>query len=417
MASEDELAPERVRSQQVANLSLLFAAGAINFMDRASLSVANTVVRAELHLTATDMGWLLSAFSLAYGFSQLPLISLMQRIGTRWALGGGLAVWSGAQLLISLVRGLPSFLVLRVLLGVGESPFYPAGVQSVREWFPVERRGRATALMNMSQTLSLAAAPPLLTCMMLRIGWRSMFAVLGGVGMIVAAAWCLLHRPRTAAAPPAEASVPAENTWSFLLRQRTVWGMMLGFGGVNYTSWLYIAWIPGYLETSRHLTLARSGWVGAIPFLFGALGMAFNGLVSDWQVQRGQSPATVHRLNLIAGMTLSAAGTFVVVRSASTSEAVAALSAALFCIHFAGTSGWGYAQAIGSRRYVASLGALQNFASFTIASVAPILTGWLLDRTHSFTLALEACSLVTLLGALSYATLGRPPRTPIEAPQ
>ena len=80
---------------------------------------------------------------------------------------------------------------------------------------------------------------------------------------------------------------------------------------------------------------------------------------------------------------------------------------ALFFIHFAGTSGWGYVQAVSPLRYVASLGALQNFASFMIASAAPVVTGWLLDRTHSFTIALGLCSAVTLLGALSYATLER----------
>ena len=113
-------------------------------------------------------------------------------------------------------------------------------------------------------------------------------------------------------------------------------------------------------------------------------------------------------MNLVVGMVLSATGTLVVVLSASTLMAVGGISAALFFIHFAGTSGWGYVQAIGDMRYAASLGALQNFASFMIASAAPVLTGWLLDRTQSFTLSLEACSTVTLLGALSYATLGRP---------
>ncbi len=103
-------------------------------------------------------GWLLSAFSLAYGIAQLPLIRLLPRFGTRLALGGGLLLWSAAQALIGLVRSLPRFLVLRVLLGAGESPFYPAGVQSVRDWFPERIRGRATAFTSMSQTLRLAAA-------------------------------------------------------------------------------------------------------------------------------------------------------------------------------------------------------------------------------------------------------------------
>lgn len=142
-------APHTPRRQQAVTLSLLFCAGVVNFFDRASLSVANNTIRSELHLNATAMGWLLSAFSLAYGFAQLPLIALIPRAGTRWVLGGGLLLWSAAQALTGLVRTLPQFLSLRVLLGVGEAPFYPSGVQSVRDWFPERSRGRATAVMSM----------------------------------------------------------------------------------------------------------------------------------------------------------------------------------------------------------------------------------------------------------------------------
>ena len=110
-------------------------------------------------------------------------------------------------------------------------------------------------------------------------------------------------------------------------------------------------------------------------------------------------------------MVASAASTFVVARSNSTVHAIAGISGALFFIHFAGTSGWGYVQAVSPPGLVASLSALQNFASFLIASVAPVLTGWLLDRTHSFTIARGVCSVVTVLGALSYATLAAPGKT------
>ena len=244
---------------------------------------------------------------------------------------------------------------------------------------------------------------------MLRLGWRTTFAALGGCGLVVAAAWLILHRSRERTAWAVEEQrVDRKGTLRFLLRQRTVWGMMLGFGGVNYTSWLYISWLPGYLETGRHLSLATSGWIAALPFLVGALGMVASGMLADRLAQAGRSLATVHRVNIVAGMTLSAAATFLVAHASSTTQAVAGISFALFCIHFAGTSGWGYVQTISPAAMVASLGALQNFASFLIASAAPVVTGWLLDRTHSFTLALGVCSAVTLLGALCYATLAAP---------
>ena len=409
MISSRSIEGRSLRANQVITLTLLFVAGVVNFLDRSSLSVANTTIRAEMHLDATAMGWLLSAFSLSYGLAQLPLIGLLDRAGTRSVLGAGLVLWSSAQMLTGLVRNLPSFLLLRVLLGAGEAPFYPAGVRSVREWFSTQSRGRATALMSMSQTLGLAFAPPFLTWIMLRVGWRTMFVLLGVSGLVVAAVWVVLHRPRSATVYREEdpAAHSKGGAWKLLLRQKVVWGMMLGFGGINYTNWLYTAWLPGYLQVERHLSLARSGWAAAIPFLAGAAGMISSGSIADRLGAAGTPLLTVHRRNILTGMLLSAASTFLVAHSSSTAMAVGGISLALFFIHFAGTSGWGYVQAVSPREYVASLSALQNFASFMIASIGPVLTGWLLDRTHSFVLALAVCSGVTVFGAVSYATLGR----------
>lgn len=402
-----------IRIGSVVTLALLVTAGVVNFFDRASLSVANTTIRGEMQLTATQMGWLLSAFSLAYGLSQLPLLAILERIGTRRALGRGLALWSAAQMLTGFVRGMPAFIGLRVLLGTGEAPFYPCGMDIVREEFSDHTRARATALLNMSQTLAMAAAPPILTVVMLHFGWRWMFSSLGLAGLLVAAIWMRHAGKRPASNLASHDALETEKPpggWKHLLCHRTMWGMMLGWSGVNYTVWLYTAWVPGYLETIRHQSIAKSGWLAAIPFLFGAMGMAINGVTGDWLVQRGFGLAKMHRLNIVAGMVFSSIGTFVVGHSHTTTVAVTGISAALFFVHFAGTSGWGYAQTMGAELYAAHVGALMNFASFMIASAAPIVTGWLLDRTHSFTLALEICSAVTLLGATSYATLAQPPR-------
>ena len=132
------------------------------------------------------------------------------------------------------------------------------------------------------------------------------------------------------------------------------------------------------------------------------------GSVGSALAKHGLKLTTVHRCNIVIGMILSAGSTFMVVGSQTAVTAVAWISFALFCIHFAGTSAWGYVQAVSPASLVASLTALQNFASFMIASAAPVITGWLLDRTHSFSIALSVCSGVTLLGALSYATIAAP---------
>ncbi len=113
---EDSIGTRSLSHHRTITLSLLFLAGVVNFLDRSSLSIANGTIRGELHLNATEMGLLLSAFSLAYGLAQLPLIGLLDRAGTRIILGAGLAIWSTAQMLTGFVRSLPAFLALRVLL-------------------------------------------------------------------------------------------------------------------------------------------------------------------------------------------------------------------------------------------------------------------------------------------------------------
>lgn len=398
-----------LRGHQTVTLGLLFVAGLVNFFDRVSLSVANTTIRAELHLSATQMGWLLSAFALAYGLTQLSLVGLLDRLGTRTVMGAGLAIWSAAQMLTATASGFFVFLIFRLFLGAGESPFYPAGVRSVREWFPEKTRGRATAVMSSSQTFALAAAPPLLTYLMLRIGWRGMFAALGAAGLVASVAWMVWHRARRDTQHAEEASVAVHATpWRSLLRQRTIWGMMLGFGGVNYTTWLYTAWLPGYLQTERHLSLAQSGWAAAGPFLAGAAGMLCSGVSADLFVRRGIRAATIHRVQIVAGMLLSAAATWFVAHASSTPQAVTGIGVALFCIHFGGTSAWGYAQAVSPASLIAATVALQNFAGFLIAFPAPVITGFFVDRLHSFQVGLLVCSGMTVLGAISYATLAAP---------
>ena len=397
-----------LKGHQTATLSLLFTAGLVNFLDRSSLSVANTTIRAEMHFSATQMGLLLSIFSLAYGLTQLPLVGLLDRVGSRWMMGTALTVWSAAQVLTGFVRSLQMFLLLRILLGIGEAPFYPAGIRSIREWFSHRSRGRATSALNISSTLGLALAPPLLTILMLHVGWRRMFILLGASGLVVAILWVTLHRERSATeyrideGPP-----PTALPWGLLLRQRSMWGMMLGFGGVNYTNWLYIAWLPGYLQTARHLSLERSGWAAAVPFLMASGGVLCSGFLADRLARKEEDLMRIHRTFAVIGLSLSAASTLVVARTPSTTVAIAAIASALFFMQFAGTSGWGVAQAASPATLVGGVSALQNFGSFMIASAAPLVTGWLLDRTHSFTLALTVCAAITLAGALCYATLVR----------
>ena len=420
---------EKRRLQRL-TVALLFLAGIINFLDRSSLSIANGSIRADLHLSGTEIGALLSIFSFTYGLSQLPVGWLLDRFGTRLLLALGLGFWSAAQVATGFVRSFAGFVPLRVALGAGEAPFLPAGVKAIHGWFAPEERGWPMGLLNASTVLGQAVAPPLLTVLLLWAGWRAMFIAIGVAGLVLALAWYPLYRdaPVGVNSDGEEGSSAADLAhgahgvaeaisfarWASLFRDRTMWGMILGFSGINYTAWLFLAWLPGYLQIARHLSLARTGWVAAIPFLFGACGMFVSGMVADRLVRSGREPIRSRKALIVGGMLASAACTFLVAHAPNTRDAVLLIGMALFAIHFAGTAAWGLVQFAAPPQLVGTVSTIQNFGSFMCASAAPVITGWLLDRTHSFSMALALCSAVTVLGAFAYLLLvHRPIATPV----
>ena len=144
--------------RQLLILGFLMLTGILNYLDRVSLSIANPVIRKELSLSGTEMGSLLAVFSLAYGLGQIPAGTLVKRFGFRRVLGGALLAWSAAQMVTSLVRSNGTFQALRVMLGLGESPFFPASLDAVQSSFAPERRGRAMSLVNASTILGQVIA-------------------------------------------------------------------------------------------------------------------------------------------------------------------------------------------------------------------------------------------------------------------
>jgi sugar phosphate permease len=414
--------PRRIAGIQIIAVSILSIAGVINYIDRGSLAIANTTIRADLGISATRMGILLSIFSLSYAISQLPMGILLDRFGERLVLGSGMFLWSLMQTATGFVKGFASFVGARVGLAVGESPFVVSAVKTVNDWFDVRDRATPMGIVNAWTTLGQAIAPPILTITMLAFGWREMFMLIGIPGLLLSIAWFVFYRDRRDFSlneremAYLEASGRRDNSssislsqWLGLFRLRTVWGMMLGFGGINYTVWLYMSWMPNYLQAEHHVSVAKTGMIAVIPFSCGAVGMLLSGIVADFLVRYGIPPIKSHRTLLILGMMCSAACTLLVPYVPGATGAAFAIGMALFFTYLAGNSGWGLVQSIAPRGIVGSVSTIQNFGSFVCASFAPVITGWLLDRTHSFNLTLVICSMVSILGALSYLLIVKDP--------
>lgn len=413
----------RLARIQVIALVFLTLAGIVNYLDRSTLSIANHSVSGELGLSASQMGLLLSAFSFSYAFSQLPMGVLLDRFGARLMLGVGMLVWSVAQLFGGLVHTLPQFLAARIALGIGEAPQFPAGAKVVSEWFALRERGRPTGIFTTSSTIGPALAPPILTALLLVFGWRWMFIVMGVLGIAVAIGWYIVYRNRAdiRLAPEEVVHLTEEEPharaerrmtfaeWRGLFASPTTWGMIFGFMGVIYMVWLYLTWLPAYLEHERHLSIAKTGWIVSIPYLFGTLGMLSSGFVADGLMARGVAPIRSRKWPICTGLIFAAVFTVPAAYTPNTTLAIVYLSLAMYFINLASGGAWALVSVAAPRHLVASLGSIQNFGGYFGGSFAPFITGVVVDRTHSFVNAFLISAAVSFAAALVYMFVVRVP--------
>jgi len=412
----------RVLSIQRWSIALLIAGGALNYIDRATLSVANKLIQEDLGIPVGKMGLLLSAFLWAYAFAQLPVGGLIDRYGPRKTLGLGLFGWSVAQAAAGFVNGFGAFIAARVALGLGEAPLFPGGARVVRDWFGIRERGFATGLCQSAGTLGNFIAVPLLTFLMLTLNWRWMFLIVGAAGVVLALVWWSIHRdPAEVALTPEEVRYltegdestttrpPSFAEWRELFAHRTTWGMIAGFFGTVYTLWLFTGWLPYYLEHERHMSVAHTGIVAAIPYLCGAVGAVVGGWLCDLLTRRGWTPIGGRKFLIscaLCGISLCTLGTAFAVEN---STAIVFISMSLFLIYIASSASWATVPVAAPGQFTASLGSIQNFGGYLGGALAPAVTGFIVQNTGSFTPALVLSAGLTLVSAASYLWLVRKP--------
>ena len=413
----------RVRRLRTGALALLVVAGCVNYMDRSAVAVANGPIRGELGLSPAEMGLLLSSFAWAYGLAQLPAGMLVDRFGPRRTLGIGLVVWSAAQVGSAFSRSLLSFTAARVALGLGESPMYTGGTRVCADWYAERERTMPVAVFNASASLGPAIAPALLTALMSAYGWRSMFVVIGIAGVAIALAWVLLYRgpsesplspvERAAiadATPPSAAEAPLREVGQ-LLRQRSSWGMALGFAGVIYMTWLFATWLPGYLETERHLSATAAGYLTSIPLAAGFLGALAGGLVATRLGRSGLDARAACRWPVIVGMLGTALFTVAGALAPGAAGAIALLSGGVFLANLSSSCGWALGAVMTAPARVGTLEAIQNVGGSLGGALAPLLTGVVVEVTGSFLPALIGAAVLSVLSALVYWRLVKDPIT------
>ena len=400
----------RMRRMQWIAIGLATAAIALNYVDRSTLAVGNIKIREEFGISATAIGALQSAWSITYALCQVPIGYFLDRLGPRWLVGVALVLWSLAQAAGGFAVSYVQLLWARVALGAAECPAFPAAVRVTSDWFHVKDRGRPTGVYNSGGSIGPFIAPPLLTGLMLAFGWRMMFITMGIAGVLGALVWFKLYRDPAktelepqdqaylAANRAAEGKVEARH-WGRLFRFQSMWGLMLGAFCTGYAVWMYQTWLPAYLEMQQHISIAKTGFLASIPLFCSILGAWSGGWLTDRLHARGMALVASRRLPSIVGLLLSGLFTVAATMAGSPTQAIVFISLAMFFLSLGIAGKWTLITAVAPQSYCTSVASIQNFGGYLGGTVSPIVTGFVVDVTGSFVIALSIGAAITVLGA------------------
>ena len=385
----------------------------MNYLDRVNLSMANTTIAGEFGFSSVQMGWLLSAFAISYMWTNLPMGWLVDRWGLGKIFLWSTLAWSVATVAGGFVQGFISLFLLRILLGIAEAPFFICAGKVTQLYFAEKERGLAASVVNMGPKIANGFAPPLITYMMLFMGWRGMFIGLGLFGIIIAVLWLLYYRGdnyHPILAPVQEVANTQLDNFRFaklLWHPTTIW-LNLGNIGTSYVFWLYFTWLPTYLTKDRGMSLTTAGWVAAIPFLAGVLAVPVGGWISDKLIKSGMSTIKARLVPTVAGSLLAAVAVIPVNYVSSTTVAVALVTLSLFAGALRVGVLWALVGDISPRSAVGTLGGIQNSASFIGGALAPVGTGYIIAYTGSYDLVFVVSGALCAMSAFCYAMIKRP---------
>jgi MFS family permease len=319
-------------------------------------------------------------------------------------------LWSLCQAAGGIASTYFLLMLSRIGLGATEAPCFPSATRSVSDWFDVKDRGTPSGVYTSGAYIGPTLAPPILTGLMLAFNWRVMFIVMGLAGIAAAGLWFMIYRdPRAQMLEPQDAEYLRANReaksavslrqWTSLFRFRAMWILMLGAFCTGYITWMYQTWLPAYLEMQQHISIAKTGFLASVPLVCAFFGALCGGYLSDRLVARGMDLIASRRLPLVIGLLLSAAFTGLAAVATSAGVAITCIAVSMFFMQLGITCKWILVTAVTPQAYCASAASNQNFAGFLGGTLSPILTGFIVDTTGSFVVALAIGAVITLIGA------------------
>jgi len=409
-------------------IAFIFIVTTINYADRATLSIAGDAAANELGLDSVTMGYLLSAFAWAYVLGQIPGGALLDRFGSKTIYVAALAIWSictALQGFVGIFAGIGAavaLFALRFMVGLAESPSFPANARIVAGWFPKAERGTASAIFNSAQYFSLVAFAPLMGWLVHTFGWHSVFFVMGALGLVAAVFFVkIIHSPlEHPAINQAEldyikeggAVVTMEDktadrgsafTWSNIkqvLANRMLLGIYLGQYCINALTYFFVTWFPIYLVRERGMNILEAGFAAAAPALFGFFGGVLGGVISDILLRKTGSLTIARKTPLLLGMLLATS----IIGCIYVQEEwmVVVVMAAAFFGKGVASLGWAVMSDVAPRELAGVSGGVFNAFGNTAGIVTPIVIGYLVADSGNFDGALVYVAAHCLMTIFAY---------------
>jgi MFS family permease len=392
----------------------------VNYFDRVNLSVSFNGLHSDFGISDVTFGYLLGAYNWTYALCQLPIGVFLDRLGVKLVGRISILVWSAASFAGSVAPGISTLFGSRFLLGIGEAPTFPANAKAVGAWFPRQERSFSTSFFDSAAKFASAIGVPLLGALFLRVGWRMSFAATGLISLAYFAFFYVIYRDPEEddgltrkelsyirADDETEAGEALVFTLGALLRKRKVIGLAIGFGSYNYVFYLLLTWLPRYLSVSLHVDLMHSFLYTGVPWLVATVtDLAIGGLLVDRLVQRGWNANRVRMTILVLG-TACGLGILGAGWSHTPAAAIAWISVSIGGLSAAAPVGWSVPSLIAPRGSVGRVGGILNFSNQLSGIAAPIITGYVVSATHSFTGAFVVAGIYLALGVCAYLFLLR----------